>query len=264
VVTPGVQNSNALTRGEILMVVNQYIGVDGGYLGIEDGHLGRFTYQTLHEFFPEYCGVEGVDIYQVEGTSRDRFIKVLFTLGCADQAKVLEGVLKRFPANAAAVKRVEGRKMILSLIERLRGISLASGEDLKISSAAVRAALEDAQTLVNEYGPARAIDRMHTVLHAYLRAACEGSGIEYIEATSVQGLLKKLEREHSAFSNLGARSQEVTTILNALGTIAGALDPIRNNATLSHANNELLGEPEAVLVINAVRAIYFYLDAKLV
>jgi hypothetical protein len=259
---PAARAAKALTQGEVLMVVKQHIGIDGGYLGIDDGHLGRFTYATLDEFFPEYCDVEGVDTYAFGGTSRDRFVGAVLALGPGDQAKVLSGVLNRFPVTTTAAHRTESSKKILALIERLNGARLVSGGDLNITSAAVRGALEDAETLLREHGPVRAIDRMHTILHAYLRAACDDTSLEYNNLTSVQGLLKKLEREHPKLANLGARPQEVTTILNSLGTIAGALDPIRNNATLAHANTELLGAPEAVLVINTVRAIYSYLDAK--
>ena len=42
-------------------------------------------------------------------------------------------------------------------------------------------------------------------------------------------------------------------VLNASGAILDAMLPLRNRATPAHANEELLGEPAAHLVINVAR-----------
>jgi hypothetical protein len=49
---------------------------------------------------------------------------------------------------------------------------------------------------------------------------------------------------------------EVTSILDAM-------NPARNRGSLAHPNEDLLGEHEAILFINAARTILQYLDAKL-
>jgi hypothetical protein len=60
--------SAGLTNGEVMQVVNRYIGVSGGY-------LGDFSYRTHAEFYPEYCELE-IDPYEYEGTVyRDPFIE---------------------------------------------------------------------------------------------------------------------------------------------------------------------------------------------
>jgi hypothetical protein len=41
-----------------------------------------------------------------------------------------------------------------------------------------------------------------------------------------------------------------------------ALNPLRNKASVAHANPVLLPEPEAMLVINAARSILHYVDEK--
>lgn len=259
---PIAREPNALTRGEALMVANQYIGTDSGYLGRNDRPGGSFSYRSLTEFYPEYCGVD-VNPHLYEGTTREKFVAVLHSVPAGDQLKILKAVIRCYPPGDADDERSVLLPDLQVLIRRLENNSLVSGGDLRITSDAVRRALEDAETLMREHGPARAIDRMHTLLHAYLRAACDAESIAYEDLVPVRGLLKTLEREHPKMADLGARSQELTTILNSLGTIAGALDPIRNNASPAHANPDLLGEPEALLVINTVRALYFYLDAKL-
>lgn len=207
-------------HGEVLLVVNRYIGVAGGYLGIDDGHLGRFTSRTLGDFFPEYCNVE-VETWPQEGTSREIFITVTKELPVVDQAKVLRGVLKRFPVTELAPNREAVGKELIALIERIEGVDLIGSGDLKQTSEAVRAALQDAQTLMDKEGPVRAVDRVHTALHGYLKAACRDKGIEVAELATIGALLKVLRASHIKLLNLGERSDEITIILNSFGTIAG-------------------------------------------
>jgi hypothetical protein len=51
--------------------------------------------------------------------------------------------------------------------------------------------------------------------------------------------------------------------LRGFGTIVDALNPLRNKASVAHPNANLLAEPEAMLVVNSVRTVLHYLDAKL-
>ena len=47
---------SALSKREIMIVVNRYIGVEGGY-------LGDFSYRTHAEFYPLYCELD-IDPYE--------------------------------------------------------------------------------------------------------------------------------------------------------------------------------------------------------
>lgn len=49
----------------------------------------------------------------------------------------------------------------------------------------------------------------------------------------------------------------------AMATVLDSLNPLRNNASVAHPNEELLDEPEAHLAINAARTVFAFLDAKL-
>ena len=134
---------------------------------------------------------------------------------------------------------------------------------LNISSDVVRRALADAETLMHSTGPANAVDRVHTAFLAYLRTACDGQEIEYLEKDSTVTLLKKLRRSHPGLCDLGPRPDDVEKILNSIGTISDAMLPIRNQASGAHANLNLLDDAEAWLVIGATRTLLEYLDAKL-
>ena len=58
-----------VSRQEVMKIVNRYIGVSGG-------HLGDFSYRTHADFYSEYCDVD-VDPYDLDGTTRERFIEIL-------------------------------------------------------------------------------------------------------------------------------------------------------------------------------------------
>jgi hypothetical protein len=131
------------------------------------------------------------------------------------------------------------------------------------ASEVVRRALADVESLLKNNGAASTIDRLHTALHGYLRSACTDAGIEYADDASVTALLKALRNQHPALRDLGAHSTELTKVLNSFSNIVDALNTLRNHASVAHANEHLLREDEALLVVNAVRTLFNYLAKKL-
>jgi Abortive infection C-terminus len=256
------EDPTALTHGEVLFIVNRYIGVAGGFLGIDDGYLGQFSYRTFREFFPEYCNIDFPG-WPDGATTREAFIEIAKALPSQAQVKVLRGVLLRFPVTPKAAFRQEHVAQINALILRMEGVKLIGGGDLKGASQVVRAALQDAQALMESGGSARAVDRVHTALHGYLKFICQEEEIEVSDQPTIGALLRAIKLNHPKLANSGERSGDVTIILNSFGTIAGVLNPIRNNASPAHPNEALLEEPEAWLVISACTSIYTYLDKKL-
>jgi len=247
--------ANGLTDMEIMRVVNRYIGVSGGY-------LGDFSYRTHAEFYPEYCDLE-IDPYSIEGTTRERFIAILSSLPPRDQAKVLRGVIERFPPDQGPDTRKAAHTGVLKLIERLEAAPLVAGPVPRITSDVVLRALEDAENLIRTSGPTSAVDRVHTVLHGYLQAVCDSEGIAYKRSDSMVVLFKKLRSGHSKLADLGPRAQDVEKVLNSCGNILDAMLPVRNQASVAHPNQKLLGDAEAQLVINVGRSLLHYLDSKL-
>lgn len=137
-----------------------------------------------------------------------------------------------------------------------------SNPTLEITSDVVERALSEVERSILSSGGVSGVDRVHTALHGYLRAACRRHSIEYQENAGVTQLFKALRRSHPSFSD-GERSEEVGRIAASMENILDALSPLRNRATLAHANDTLLGEAEAMLVINSIRTLLHYLDAKL-
>ncbi|MGH7991878.1 MAG: TIR domain-containing protein [Limisphaerales bacterium] len=103
-----------LTRLETNKLVNRYIGVTGGY-------LGDFTYRTHHDFYLEL--ELDIDPYNYDGTTRERFIKILSENTADAQARILDGILKRYPVGSSDLRTQERRDEIATWIARLKGIA---------------------------------------------------------------------------------------------------------------------------------------------
>jgi hypothetical protein len=247
-----------LTPGEITRVVNQYIGVSGGY-------LGDFSYRTHADFYLEYCDLDDVDPYQLEGTTRERFIEILSTRAPRDQSKILRGVLERFPIDGADAppRRAKLADDIRLWIQRIEFGSPVAGKVPVQTREVVVRALADAEQMLHTTGATSGVDRVHTALHGHLLALCEQVGVATPSDASMTTIFKALRREHPRLSDLGPRRQDIEKVLNAASSIFDALGPVRNRASVAHPNLDLLAEPEAMLVINVGRTLLNYLDAKL-
>ncbi|WP_156297974.1 abortive infection family protein [Mycobacterium paragordonae] len=245
----------SLSRQEVIKVVNRYIGVSGGY-------LGDFTYNSHADFYPEYCDLD-IDPYAYPGTTRERFIEILSTQSAHDQAKILRGVLDRFDDNVEHPNRSRLRPELEGWIARLEGAAVVGVDTPKQTRAVVVRALADADELIRTNGATSAVDRIHTALHGHVLALCEAVGIQVDRETTMTKALKLLRQSHPALAASGPRGDDVTRVFGAMATVLDSLNPLRNNASVAHPNEELLNEPEAHLAINAARTVFAFLDAKL-
>lgn len=243
-----------LTNPEIYSVVNRYIGVRGGY-------LGDFSYRTHAEFYLEFCDVD-VDPYQYSGTTRQRFITILAESGPDIQAKILRGVLKKYPVGSSELRTQQRFDEIQAMIGRLEGAAPVASPSPRITSAVVERAISDAETLLRNSGATSGVDRIHTALHGYLRAVCDESGITYGQESSLTELFRLLRQKHPKLQQAVQHAPEVDRIVKSFATVLDALNALRNRASLAHPNELLLKEDEALLTINAARTVLHYLDAK--
>jgi hypothetical protein len=130
-----------------------------------------------------------------------------------------------------------------------------------VASTASRAFLE-AAGLVRNGQASSAIDRIHTALHAYFLELCGGAGIEAGADPTTGQLFKLLRDQRAALQPTGPRHEDVTRILRSFAMVVDAMSPIRNKASLAHAN-PLLEEPEALVVIHAAYTIFRYVQDSL-
>jgi len=123
-------------------------------------------------------------------------------------------------------------------------------------------ALSDAELLMKQSTPSSAVDRIYTYFQGYLEAICFDQNIKIDQDEKITKLFKIIKSNHPAFLISTPRSEEINKVLNSLSAIIDALPAIRNRATLSHPNPELLDNPEAILVIDVIKTIANYLENK--
>ncbi len=123
-------------------------------------------------------------------------------------------------------------------------------------------ALADAEHLLLTSGPVSAVDRLHTALHGYFRMLCTGNGIQVAEDASMTALFKALRADHPALTFMGPHDKEMVRVLNGFANAVDALNSLRNNGSIAHPSENLLGEPEALLAVNATRTIFNYIRVK--
>lgn len=245
----------SLTQQEVMKVVNRFIGVSGGY-------LGDFTHRTHAEFYPEYCDLD-VDPETYVGTTRERFIEILSTRSARDQAKILRGLIERFGDDPDHPSRSELGPELEGWIARLESAPAVALDVPAHTRDVVARALADADQLIRSNGATSAVDRIHTALHGHVLALCQTMGTGVDRETTLTRALKMLRQNHPALEASGPRAEDISRVLGAMATVLDSLNPIRNNASVAHPNEELLDEPEAGLAINAARTIFAFLDAKL-
>jgi DNA-binding FrmR family transcriptional regulator len=257
-----MSHSDGMKQPEIFLLVNDYLGGEGGY-------LWGFSYTEHDEFYPHFCNLnlDASAARRKYGTTRKAFIGVLRDSPPDVQARIIDGVLDKFPIDAFPEtdrdrkRRVRGQ--MEAIASRLRGGPAVEVDDLKVQSDAVSRAIADAATLIRDRSAASGVDRVHTTLHGYLKAIVKQERLTAGADPSMTDLMKVLRQQHPAFQDSGPRSQDLSTILKAIGAILGSLDPIRNRASGAHPNEVVLHEPEALLAIDAARTVLNYLDRKL-
>lgn len=129
---------------------------------------------------------------------RVRFIAILKSSPPDAQAKIVRGVLQRFPHDdeyKPTTRTKELYEELADIARRLEGASPVARPEPKITSAVVERAIGDAETLIQTRGAVSGVDRIHTALHGYLRAVCDGESISYNKEDSMTRLFKLLRPE---------------------------------------------------------------------
>lgn len=134
---------------------------------------------------------------------------------------------------------------------------------LATTSDAVERALADTEQLIHTRGAVSGVDRIHTAFHGYLRAVATSAGVSAADDASATQLFKLVRDKHPKFGQVGPRANDIDRVLKTMAAIVDALNPLRNLASIAHPNEILLEEAEAMLVINSVRTLLHYLDARL-
>lgn len=248
-----------------------------GYIGGEGGYLGNFTYASHAQFYPMYCGVD-IDTNNFQGTTRQRFTRILSEAEPFIQSKILQGVLDKctleffenqFNEGYLTQYEFEQKKRIhnniLTWISELKDKGLLESKNLIYNYEFVQETLNQCQTLISQHSCQSAIDRAHTALHGYLKETCKNEGLLIKENNPrIQDYWSKLKQEHpSILIDYSQSHLPINQIVNTIGKLLENLNDIRNNKSYTHPNEEIIGEEEAKLVINLFRSILNYIDSKI-
>lgn len=131
--------------------------------------------------------------------------------------------------------------------------------ELKITGKTINQAVSDAKTLLSTQGATSALDRIHTVLHGYLKQVCNEAGINFPEDATLNQLMNTLKTSHPA---LASKDENADQILKSMANVLDKLNPLRNNSSLAHPNQVLLEPEEAMFVINSTNTLLGYLNSK--
>jgi len=154
-------------------------------------------------------------------------------------------------------------RFIAVSLDQCTTTGVVSKPELRTTSDTVERALADAEKLIASTGAVSGVDRVHTAFHGYLKAVCSEASLDLEEDANLAKIFKVLREKHPSFATTGPRGGDIDKILRCIAGVVDALNPIRNMASVAHPNQELLGEPEAMLVINSIRTLLHYLDKKL-
>jgi hypothetical protein len=109
-IEPSTDSNRGLTKLEINKVVNRYIGVSAGY-------LCDFSYQKHRDFYLDLDLDIDPDSYT--GTTRARFIQILSQSRPDVQARILSGILDKYPVGSSELRTQERHDEIAAWIARL-------------------------------------------------------------------------------------------------------------------------------------------------
>ena len=244
-----------LSNPEILTLVNRYIGVS------TTGYLGDFSYRTHRDFYLEFCDVD-VDPHQLPGTTRERFLTILQRSEPATQAKILRGVLQKYPVGSSDLRTPERAAQIESMIRRLEAGCGVPGTVPSVTSDVVTRAINDAETLLRTNGASSGIDRMHTAFHGFLRLLCEQAAIPFDPDAAITALYKLLRRHHPALRDLGPHPDEIDRVLRSLATAVDSLNTLRNRASVAIRMRNSW-RARRLIYVNALRTLMAYIDTKI-
>jgi hypothetical protein len=209
------------------------------------------------------------EMYEATNGFNDEFSALYVAVPLEQYTELVD--LETDPASKGAFRKIA--ETISEVASYIRFITVALDTEagpkpvappvLQITSDVVEHALTDAEHLIHSRGAVSGIDRAHTAFHAYLQAVCKCSSIMAPEDASLTQLFKLIREQHPALQDIGPRAEAIGRIVRAASAILDALNPLRNRASLAHPNEELLDDPEAMLVINSIRTLLHYLDQKL-
>jgi len=251
-----MEDQAGLSQDQIMMVVNDYIGVTWGY-------LGDFTHRTHVDFYLEYCDLE-CKTNEISGTTRERFIEILRKAPPAGQAKILRGVIERFPVGSGPATRTDGLKAEISgWADAIESRSPNPSAEINSRKAVVERVLAESEALIKTSGEAISVDWIHAAFQGYLEEICTTeAGLDFPDGSGVSAFLKVLREKHPKFKVVESQPKEISKTLKLAEAMIKVLDSVRKNSSLVEPNQAFLSPAEAMLYVNLTRSMFRYISDK--
>jgi hypothetical protein len=131
------------------------------------------------------------------------------------------------------------------------------------TSASVDKALTEAGHVLHTAGAVRALNSIRTALHAYLREACSKAELTVPANASTGLLFNRLINGHPALVAIEQHVPQFEVVLGALAVAVTALNTLQKDASVTQPGDVPLGEPEVMLMVNLLRTLFDYLEARL-
>lgn len=125
----------------------------------------------------------------------------------------------------------------------------------------IKKSIDDAEHFVQMGKYSSAIDRVHTIFHGYLRLKLDEQEIKYEESETIMQLYSKLHNNLEEIESSKINGLIKSSIRSASGVV-DTINTIRNKYSLSHPNEEIIGEQEAKLVIHLSKQIFEYIEGR--
>jgi len=252
-----------LKKPEIYRLVNDYIGVSGGY-------LGDFSYRTHQEFYPYYCDVD-IDVSQYEpGTTREKFIRILEEADPPAQARIIRGVLRKYPISHFPPEQQEQKQVLFGEFQEIAArLEKAAGSpsDRVVSATLIRF---DAEYVSEVWAhalqrrtdnPEAAITSARSLLESVCKHILDDLAVTYEESLD----LPKLYRMAAEQLNLAPSQhteQVFKQILGGCQSVVEGLGSLRNKLSDAHGKGRKAVRPSArhaELAVNLAGAMAMFL-----
>jgi hypothetical protein len=252
----------AISKGDILYLVDAYIGS-------MDNHSIGFPYsidQSVFEerFYPTYCDIHDLDLKNMQGSIKERFISVLENASPKNQAKILRGIFRFWSSDLHKGIKDKREKIYNEYLPKIEVLEKMPFPDMGAITDAesVMNMIQGARLLVKEQGAPFALDRGHTALHSYLEKCCEDANIPLNGDEEIVAILKILCEKHPIFFKNGKDQDEVKKIFKACGVILDAINTLRNHWSPAHPN-PLMQEADACFSIGVAMEIIKFVAARI-
>ncbi len=121
-------------------------------------------------------------------------------------------------------------------------------------------AISDAELFMKEGKYSSAFDRVHTAFHGYLRKILDDMDVEHEESETINQLYNKLHGEIGHRIEPKPVADLIKTLIRSASGVISSINDIRNRHSLSHPNEKVIGENEALLAIKIIKELANYIN----